>query len=121
MALALALLFPQERPSRAAGEDWTAALAAVTSRTDTDLVMDAPGGAEGGEGGEPTATGKAQEDLRAALDQEGVDAATIQAKLTALREAREQAKQELATAQSKLREVLTLKQEAHLILMGLLD
>ena len=45
----------------------------------------------------------------------------IKAKLTALRAAREQARRELATAQRSLRQLLTLRQEAHLVLRGLLD
>jgi len=45
----------------------------------------------------------------------------IQAKLTAYREAREKAKQELDAAKQALREVLTLRQEAVLVTRGILD
>lgn len=64
---------------------------------------------------------KASADLQETLEKEAPTAAEIKAKLTALRGAREKAKQELVTSQKKLREVLTLKQEAQLVMMGLLD
>jgi hypothetical protein len=64
---------------------------------------------------------KALEELRTLLDDETTKAADIKTKLTALREAREKAKQELDKAQKSLREVVTLRQEAQLVLMGLLD
>jgi Spy/CpxP family protein refolding chaperone len=41
--------------------------------------------------------------------------------LTALRAAREKARQELATAQEELRKILTPRQEALLVLMGYLQ
>ncbi len=45
----------------------------------------------------------------------------IKAKLTALRAAKEQARQELVKARQNLRQVMTLRQEAVLVLNGLLD
>lgn len=45
----------------------------------------------------------------------------IKAKLTALRAAKERVRQELANAQKDLRQILTLRQEAILVLNGLLD
>lgn len=45
----------------------------------------------------------------------------IKAKLTALRAAKERVQQELAKAQKDLRQILTLRQEAVLVLNGLLD
>ena len=45
----------------------------------------------------------------------------IKSKLTVLRKAREKAKRELAKAQKELSELLTVRQEAQLVLMGLLD
>jgi chromosome segregation ATPase len=45
----------------------------------------------------------------------------IKAGLSALRAAKERARQELATAQQNLRQILTLRQEALLVLNGLLD
>lgn len=64
---------------------------------------------------------KAQADLEATLAKENATADEIKAKLTAYREAREKAKQELAKAQAELRELVTPKQEAQLVLMSLLD
>ena len=45
----------------------------------------------------------------------------IKGKLTALRAAKEQARQELVKARQSLRQVMTLRQEAVLVLNGLLD
>lgn len=59
--------------------------------------------------------------LQETLDKEAPSSTEIQNKLLALRGAREQAKQKLAAAQQKLREVLSVKQEAQLVLMGMLD
>ncbi len=42
-------------------------------------------------------------------------------KLTALRDAQEKARQELVDARKKLSEILTLRQEALLVLRGLLE
>jgi len=64
---------------------------------------------------------KAQADLQATLDKENATADEIKTKLTAYRQARELAKQELAKAQAELRELVTPKQEAQLVLMNLLD
>lgn len=64
---------------------------------------------------------KAVQELQTTLDNTEAKPEEIKAKLTALREAREKAKQELAEAQEALREVVTLRQEAQLVLMGLLD
>jgi len=64
---------------------------------------------------------QAQRDLRTALDNKDTPADQIQAKLTALREAREKAKADLSAAQKDLREVLTQRQEAVLVMMGQLD
>lgn len=70
---------------------------------------------------ESSAVQKASAELQETLEKEAPSAAEIKAKLTALRGAREQAKQDLVKAQQQLREVLTLKQEAQLVVMGLLD
>lgn len=43
------------------------------------------------------------------------------AALTALREARAKAREELEKAQKELKDLLTLKQEARLVTMGLLE
>ena len=68
-----------------------------------------------------SATQKAQQALQETLENEAATAEEIKAKLTALRAAREKAKQELAVAQQALRELLTQRQEARFVLMGFLD
>ena len=64
---------------------------------------------------------KATNALRETLDNQDATAEDIAKKLADLREAREKVKQELAAAQDELREILTARQEAQLVLMGLLD
>lgn len=61
------------------------------------------------------------DDLQKTLDKEAPTAAEIKAKLAALRGAREKNKQELVIAQQKLKEVLSVKQEAILVMMGMLE
>lgn len=63
----------------------------------------------------------AVDDLQKTLDKEAPTAAEIKAKLAALRGAREKNKQQLVIAQQKLKEVLTVKQEAILVMMGMLE
>jgi hypothetical protein len=60
-------------------------------------------------------------ELRELLANKEATPGEIKAKLTALRAAREQAVQELAKARQSLRRLLTLRQEAVLVLHGLLD
>jgi hypothetical protein len=72
-------------------------------------------------GGEPTAVDTAAEALQTTLSNTEATPEDIKAKLTAFRSAKEKAKQELAKAQQDLRQVLTLRQEAQLVLMGMLD
>jgi DNA repair exonuclease SbcCD ATPase subunit len=60
-------------------------------------------------------------ELRELLHKEGTGADQIKAKLTALRAAKERAAQELATAKQSLRQLMTLRQEAEMVLSGLLD
>jgi hypothetical protein len=64
---------------------------------------------------------KAEAALQETLANASAANADITAKLTALRDAREKVKQELAVAQDELRKVITLRQEAQLVLMGLLN
>jgi len=70
---------------------------------------------------EQTEVDKALEGLRTVLDDAGAKPEDITAKLTALREAREAAKQELHKARQGLRELLSIRQEAQLVVMGLLE
>ncbi len=70
---------------------------------------------------EQTPMEKITEALRTALEDKTTKPNEIKEKLTALREAREKARQELAKAQQQLQEVLTSRQEAQLVLMGMLN
>jgi hypothetical protein len=60
-------------------------------------------------------------ELREVLGGKDAKAEEIKAKLTALRAAKEQARQELVKAREGLRQIMTLRQEAVLVLNGLLD
>ena len=68
-----------------------------------------------------SAVEKASAALEETLEKDAPAATEIKEKLTALRSAREKAKAELVEAQKSLREVLSLKQEAQLVIMGMLD
>jgi flagellar motor protein MotB len=85
-------------------------------------------GRRGGRGGEarPAArqlsdVQKKAQELRTLLAKEDAKAGQIKEKLAALRKAREKAKKDLAAARKELREVVTVRQEAQLVLMGLLE
>jgi len=75
----------------------------------------------GQEDRQPTAVEKAAEALSTTLENPSASPETIKQQLTALRAAREKAKQELAAAQQDLRQILSLKQEATLVLNGMLN
>jgi len=77
----------------------------------------------GGQGPETpqTPVAKITEELRTALENKEAKPEEIKAKLTALREAKEKAKQELLKAQKDLSKGLNPRQEAQLVLMGILD
>jgi len=64
---------------------------------------------------------KASSELRKLLRNESARAEQIKAKLGALRAAKQKVAQELATARQSLRQLMTLRQEALLVLNGLLD
>jgi Spy/CpxP family protein refolding chaperone len=68
-----------------------------------------------------SAVDQARHDLRQVLDNKSAAADEIAKKLTALREARDKAKTTLASAQKDLKEVLTQRQEATLVMYGMLD
>ena len=59
--------------------------------------------------------------LSAALFDPSLPASEIKARVAAVRDARAQARQNLARAQEELRELLTYRQEATLIIMGVLE
>lgn len=83
-----------------------------------------PGGRRGPQGQpdrELTPVEKAGDQLRTTLEDQSASPEQIKNQLTALRAAREKAKQGLAAAQQELRQILTLRQEAQLVLMGLLN
>jgi peptidoglycan hydrolase CwlO-like protein len=83
-----------------------------------------PGGGGGGGGADnqpTTAVAKASADLRTALDNKDTPAEDIAKKLAALREARDKARADLAAVQKELKEVLTQRQEAVLVTMGMLE
>jgi hypothetical protein len=85
-----------------------------------------PGGTGGAPGGAPTDANaspvqKASADLRSTLDNKDAKPDDIKAKLDALRAARTQAKQDLTAAQQELKGLLTQRQEAVMVEMGMLD
>jgi len=59
--------------------------------------------------------------LQKALESENPAAKDLQEKMKAVRDARKKAEEELKQARENLRKVVTTKQEAQLLLMGLLD
>jgi flagellar motility protein MotE (MotC chaperone) len=64
---------------------------------------------------------KATNALQEALDKSDSTPDDVKAKLLALRNAKEKTKQELAKAQQELKQILSVRQEAKLVLLGLLD
>jgi hypothetical protein len=60
-------------------------------------------------------------DLRAALENDQTSNTDIKAKLEALRASRKRGEDELAQARADLKKVLSLRQEATLVMMGMLD
>jgi hypothetical protein len=80
------------------------------------------GGGGGGADQQPTtAVGKASADLRTTLDSKDSAPETIAKKLATLREAREKARKDVADAQKELKEILTQRQEAVLVINGMLE
>jgi hypothetical protein len=61
------------------------------------------------------------EALSAAADSESTSNTDLKDKLKAYREAQKKTQDELKAAREKLRKVLTLRQEAKLVVMGILD
>lgn len=76
------------------------------------------GGSRRGRGGESEGPSAALKDV---LDEEGASASEIKAKLEALRKDRAKKAKDLAKARNQLKQVLTVKQEATLVLMGVLE
>jgi hypothetical protein len=83
-----------------------------------------PGGAGFGGGApttQPSAAAAALQDLRGTLNDQNASADTIKEKLQVLRDARAKAKMDLAAAQQDLKSLLTQRQEAVLVMMGVLE
>jgi len=85
-----------------------------------------PGGDRAGGRGmamnrELTEVEKIQMELQTLLENAASTPEQIKQQVTKLRAAREKSKQELAKAQQDLRQILTVRQEAQLVLMGWLD
>jgi hypothetical protein len=68
-----------------------------------------------------SASDKTVEELQTLLQNSNASNAQIKNKLTEVRNAREKTQEELAKAQKELRELLTLRQEAILVSVGLLE
>lgn len=81
----------------------------------------APGGDAQAQQQELTPVEKSTQELQTLLDNKDAKPEEIKAKLTAFRDAREKARQELVKAQKELREIVSVRQEAQLVLMGLLN
>jgi hypothetical protein len=80
-----------------------------------------PGGGGGGDNQPTTPVAKASADLRTVLENKDAPADEIAKKLAALREARDKARTDLQAVQKELKEVLTQRQEAVLVTMGMLE
>ena len=68
-----------------------------------------------------TVPGKAMQELRASLEQKEASDDEIKKKLTAMREAREKARADLAAVQKELQQSCTPRQEATLVTLGILE
>jgi hypothetical protein len=82
------------------------------------------GGAGGGPGGpfgsDNSPVAEARRDLQKSVEA-NASADELKAKMAKLREARTKAREDLTKAQNELRELLTMKQEAALVMMGMLE
>ena len=81
------------------------------------------GGGNGGAGPDvqPSLAQQKAQELQQVLESKDAKPEDIKAKLTALREARASAKADLAKAQEDLRELLTARQEAVMVMYGMLE
>ena len=87
----------------------------------TRMMMGNRGGARSTTAAQVSAAEKAAGELQAALDNKDTQSKEIGAKLTALRAAKKKVRKDLTDAQTALGELLTPRQEAQLVLMGLLE
>ncbi|HZZ42472.1 MAG TPA: hypothetical protein VFE58_06015 [Tepidisphaeraceae bacterium] len=79
------------------------------------------GGSDRQQSADQSAVQKAQADLKSALDDKSISADEIAKRLATYRQAKEQSKADLAKAQSDLKELLSQRQEAQLVMYGMLD
>lgn len=79
------------------------------------------GGNGGGDNQPQTPVAKAQQELREAVDNKDTPADQLKTKLAAYRDAREAARKQLADAQKELKELLTQRQEAVMVINGMLE
>lgn len=79
------------------------------------------GGREGRGGGDDTELGRASRELRTLLQSDGADAKDIAARLEAYRAARAKAEEQLKTARAELKDLVTQRQEAVLVMATLLE
>ena len=79
------------------------------------------GGAPGGERGADRPGAAESQALRDALEKDSTSAEDLKAKLNAIRETRKKATAELAAAREELKKVVTVRQEAVLFSMGILE
>lgn len=99
----------------------------ITARQTYDAARATAGGGFGGRGGggpgrwQADGVSQAYLDLRAAVDDSKITPEEIQAKLQAVREARQKARTDLDAATRDLLELLTCQQEAILVSLGYLD
>jgi hypothetical protein len=82
---------------------------------------DRPGGRRGAPDREQTELEKALDGLRTLLEDTSAKPADVKNQLTVVRATREKTRQKLAASQQKLRAIVTMRQEAQLVLWGMLD
>ena len=109
-------------------EEWTALAPKIEEVQTLQQATRGGGFGRGGRGGPggaaqtpTTDVGKAQAALRTVLDNKDAKPEEIKAALQGLRDARTKAKATLEAAQKKLKEILTVRQEAALVEMGMLE
>jgi hypothetical protein len=82
---------------------------------------DQPGAGQGTPARELSAVEKASDQLRTTLEDTAAKPEDIPKQLAALRTAKQATKKDLTTAQAELRKAVKVRQEAQLVLMGMLD
>jgi|GEM_PF-459828 len=103
-------------------EEWTAIKPLVSNVLDARMKTRMGGwGFRGRRGGSESEGVSEVDDLRAALDSEESKPEDIKKKLVAYRELRKKNEAELKKSQDELIKVLSVKQEAQMVLMGMLD